>query len=178
MTDLTPFLVGAAVVAIVHMSAPDHWVTLVLLGKASCWSSNKLFWVSITTALGHAVLSAVLGLVIAFIGVFFSTLISFYLSLIIGALMLALGLFIGFRAVFSHKKREVTPEDKLLERAKNTSTFTGISYFAVLGAALSPDLSITPVFLSSIPVGLSFAVYIFIVFVVLSIISQVVLVQF
>ncbi len=50
-------------------------------------------------------------------------------------------------------------------------------YFAVLGAALSPDLSITPIFLASITVGLLFAFYLLIIFVVTSILSQLVLVH-
>ena len=92
--------------------------------------------------------------------------------------MLAVGLFIGVRALVSKKKEEVTPGEKLLEKEKkNASRLNGIGYFAVLGAALSPDLSITPIFLASITVGVLFAVYLLIIFVVTSILAQLVLVQ-
>ena len=78
----------------------------------------------------------------------------------------------------SKKKEEITPGEKLLEKEKkNAARLNGIGYFAVLGAALSPDLSITPIFLASITVGLLFAVYLLIIFVVTSILSQLVLVQ-
>jgi hypothetical protein len=53
----------------------------------------------------------------------------------------------------------------------------GISYFAVLGAALSPDLSITPVFLAGVPAGLLFGAYLFVVFIAASVLCQLVLVQ-
>lgn len=60
---------------------------------------------------------------------------------------------------------------------KSLSKLNGVGYFAVLGAALSPDLSISPVFLASITVGLLFAVYLLIIFVITSIVAQLVLVQ-
>ena len=92
--------------------------------------------------------------------------------------MLAVGLFIGVRALVSKKKEEVTPGEKLLESGKkNASKLNGIGYFAVLGAALSPDLSIAPIFLASITVGVMFAVDLLIIFVVTSILAQLVLVQ-
>jgi nickel/cobalt exporter len=178
MTDIVPLLVGAALVGVLHMSAPDHWVTLCILSRASGWNRRRLFGVSLTTASGHAVLSAALGFGIAVAGIAFSRLISSYISYAVGFVMLAVGVFIGVRALVSKKKEEVTPGEKLLEKKKqNASGLNGIGYFAVLGAALSPDLSITPIFLASITVGVLFAFYLLIIFVVTSILAQLVLVQ-
>ena len=109
MTDLVPLLVGAALVGVLHMSAPDHWVTLCILSRASGWNGRKLFGVSLVTASGHAVLSAALGFGIAVVGIAFSRLISSYISYVIGSVMLAVGLFVGVRALVSKKKEEVTP---------------------------------------------------------------------
>ena len=178
MTDLVPLMIGAALVGVLHMSAPDHWVTLCILSRTSGWNGRKLFNVSLVTAIGHSVLSAALGFGIAVAGLLFSRLISSYISYVVGFVMLIVGFFIGVRALISRKKEEVTPGEKLLEKEKNNATkLNGIGYFAVLGAALSPDLSITPIFLASITVGLLFAVYLLIIFVVTSILSQLVLVQ-
>jgi len=160
------------------MSAPDHWVTLCILSRTSGWNRKKLFSISLATATGHSILSAALGFGIAVAGLLFSRLISSYISYAVGFVMLAVGLFIGVRALVSKKKREVTPEEKLYEKEKKSaSRINGIGYFAVLGAALSPDLSITPIFLASIPVGLLFALFLLIIFVVTSILSQLILVQ-
>jgi len=175
MTDLVPLMIGAALVGVLHMSAPDHWVTLCILSQKSGWTAKKLFGVSLVTATGHSLLSAALGFVIAVAGFLFSRLIASYISYAVGFLMLAVGLFIGVRALVSKKKEEVTPGEKLLE--KGQKSFNRIGYFAVLGAALSPDLSITPIFLASITVGLMFAIYLLIIFVATSILSQLVLVQ-
>jgi putative Mn2+ efflux pump MntP len=175
MTDLVPLLVGAALVGVLHMSAPDHWVTLCILGRASGWKSRKLFTISLITASGHALLSALLGFGIAVAGLLLSRLIASYISYAVGTIMIAVGLFVGIRALISKKKEEVTPGEKLLEKEKKS--FNKIGYFAVLGAALSPDLSITPIFLASITVDVLFAVYLLVIFVATSIIAQLILVQ-
>jgi len=179
MIDLWALLVGAALVGVLHMSAPDHWVTLCMLGQSSKWTGKKLFNVSLVTATGHALFSAALGFGVLIIGLLYSRLVSKYLSLVIGVVMVAAGLFVGVRALVSKKKLEVTPEEKLMDRQKGKggAAMRGISYFAVLGAALSPDLSITPVFLAGVPAGLLFGVYLFVVFVAASIVCQLVLVQ-
>jgi nickel/cobalt transporter (NicO) family protein len=179
MTDLVPLMIGAALVGVLHMSAPDHWVTLCILSRTSGWNRRKLFNISLATATGHSILSATLGFGIAVAGLLFSKLISSYISYAVGFVMLTVGLFIGLRALVSKKKREVTPEEKLLKekKTKNASRLNGIGYFAVLGAALSPDLSITPIFLASITASLLFALYLVIIFVVTSIITQLILVQ-
>jgi putative Mn2+ efflux pump MntP len=129
--------------------------------------------------MGHSILSATLGFGIAVAGLLFSKLISSYISYTVGIVMLAVGLFIGIRALVSKKKREVTPEEKLLEqkKIKNVMGLNGIGYFAILGAALSPDLSITPIFLASITASLLFALYLVIIFVVTSVLTQLILMQ-
>jgi len=179
MVNLTPLLIGAAAVGALHMSAPDHWATLCLLGQSSKWSRKKLFGISLLTSTGHAIFSALLGLAIVALGIVFSSMVSYYLSFGIGVIMIAVGLLIGARALVEKENREVTPEQKLADRQKNKSKsrLGGIGYFAVLGAALSPDISITPVFLAAIPAGLLFGIYLFLVFVVTSILCQLVLVQ-
>jgi len=181
---LAPLLVAAAVVGIIHMSAPDHWVTLCMLGRTVRWTNRKLFGISLFTALGHVILSVLLGLAVVIVGIVFSKLISVYLSVGIGAVMLVVGLIVGIRPFL--KKEEDNPErqcekeeQRLLqaEKTNDKSGLRGIGYFAVLGAALSPDLSIVPVFLVAIPAGFLAAVNLAIVFGIASIVTLVLLVQ-
>ncbi len=142
------------------------------------WTEKKLFGISLITATGHAVVSAALGFGIAIAGLLFSRLIASYISYAVGSIMFVAGLFIGTKALVSKKKEEVTPGEKLVEKGKNNAAkLNGIGYFAILGAALSPDLSIAPIFLGSITIGVLFAFYLLIIFVVTSILTQLILVQ-
>jgi hypothetical protein len=54
MTDFVPLLVGAALVGVLHMSAPDHWVTPGILSLKSGWNNRKLFGISLIISAGHA----------------------------------------------------------------------------------------------------------------------------
>src|SRR5579863_4537024 len=97
MISLLPYLIGAAVVGILHMSAPDHWVTICMLGRSAKWTRTRLFGISLTTAIGHVILSIALGLGVVAVGLVFSHLISLYLDTGIAIIMITVGLIVGIR---------------------------------------------------------------------------------
>jgi nickel/cobalt transporter (NicO) family protein len=177
MISLLPYVIGAAVVGILHMSAPDHWVTLCMLGRSAKWTRTRLFGTSLATATGHVVLSVALGLGVVAVGLVFSHLISFYLDTGIAVIMITVGLIVGIRPLVRknehHHKHDHDEDDK----KKSDKLNRGVGYFAVLGAALSPDLSITPIYLSAIKAGFYFAIELSVVFAAASILTLLLLVQ-
>lgn len=175
MPNLVPFLVGAAVVGALHMSAPDHWVTLCIMGRNFQWSRRRILGVSLVTASGHVVLSVILGLIVVAVGLVFSTLVSYYFNAGIGLTMIAAGLLVGIRPLVA-KDTEPEKGSGDLKMPEGRTLTKSVSYFAVLGAALSPDLSITPMFLAASPVGFYFALELAVVFAVVSILTLLVLV--
>ncbi|MGD0395334.1 MAG: hypothetical protein ABSB26_00295 [Nitrososphaerales archaeon] len=157
MVQATPLLLGALLVGALHMSAPDHWVTLCLLGKVARWTRGRLLLMSLVTGLGHVLLSVVLGFAIVGVGVLFSESLSAQIALGTGVLMLVGGLAYGARELLS-KRTEDYQEEAESEYLKAGGTGgRKVGYFAVLGAALSPDLSILPIFVLAVPVGFSLA---------------------
>jgi nickel/cobalt exporter len=153
------------------MSAPDHWATLIILGRMSKWNRSKLVGVGAMTAGGHVALSILLGFAIVGLGLVFSQQISVYVTEGTGAAMVVGGLFYGIRELRSNKAEDYEEETKE-ELSKGEGTFgMRFRYFAVLGAALSPDLSILPIFLLATPLGLGFAAETAIVFGVASILA-------
>jgi nickel/cobalt exporter len=153
LVQTLPLLAGALLVGVVHMSAPDHWVTLCILGRVSNWSRLRLLGASIITGIGHVALSIALGFAIVALGFAFSGSISGYITEITGGSMLLLGLAYGVWTILSDKDEDYQreAEEKYLLRTREAGK--GVGYLAVLGAALSPDLSILPMFLLAIPVG-------------------------
>jgi cadmium resistance protein CadD (predicted permease) len=179
---LTP-IIGAALVGILHMSAPDHWLTLCVLARNKQWTSKKLFGVSFVTAIGHVTLSVVMGLGVVAIGLVFSHLISSYLDTGIGIIMVVAGLIVGIRpfvgknAHHHEHEHEYHDHDNSDEKRNIGKLTQGIGYFAVLGAALSPDPSVIPIFLSAISAGFYFALELSVIFAVASISTLLLLVQ-
>lgn len=178
MANLLAYVIGAAIVGILHMSAPDHWLTLCVLARNKQWAPKKLFGISFVTAIGHVALSVVMGLVVVVIGLAFSHLISYYLDTGIGMIMVGAGLIVGIIPLVrksEHPKHEHHHEHD--EEKKSSKLTQKIGYFAILGAALSPDPSIIPIYLSAIPAGFYFAIELSVVFAAASILTLLLLVQ-
>jgi len=136
-----PLLLAAALVGILHMSAPDHWATLAMIGHRAGWTRGRLLTISLTAGVGHLILSFAVGFAVVFLGLYFSTIVSYYFTLIVGGAMVIGGLLVALRS-----SRQASEEE-----SKGDKSF---GYFAVLGAALSPDLAILPVFLYATAVSL------------------------
>ena len=176
MISLFPYVIGAAVVGILHMSAPDHWATLCLLARNKQWAPKKLFGISFATAIGHVTLSVVMGLAVVGVGLVFSHLISYYLDTGIGIIMVGAGLIFGLKPLLvkeaHHHDDHAEKETQSISKLRG-----GIGYFVVLGAALSPDPTIIPIYLSAISAGFYFALELSAVFAAASILTLLLLVQ-
>jgi nickel/cobalt exporter len=193
MLNLVPLLIGAGTVGIAHMAAPDHWVTLSIMGRTKKWAHSKVFKTSLVTAVGHVGLSLALGIAVAAVGIVFSHLISGYLDMGIGIVMIIIGAFVGVRPVVSTKSKGHKHEQQARkhifkqgdhghdgdrqEPVAGKRIADNAGYFAVLGAALSPDPSIIPIFLASIPAGFYFLIEIAIIFAATSILTLILLVR-
>lgn len=156
------------------MSAPDHWATLAILGRTASWNRSRLLGVSLAAGIGHVLLSVALGFVVVGLGFVFSKVISFYFTEAIGAIMVAVGGFATARAVLKREKELREHSHDPQETGKNLER--GAGYFAALGAALSPDLSILPIFLVAVPIGVGVAIDTAVVFALASIATIVLLV--
>ncbi len=162
-------LAAAASVGALHMSAPDHWATLIMLGRISNWNRSRLLGVGAMTAVGHVLLSVALGFAIVGVGLEFSQQASSYIAEFIGAAMLVGGMYYGIRELRRNVKedyRKAAVEGLAKGEGKLGRRF---GYFAVLGAALSPDLAILPIFALATPMGIDFALATALVFGVASI---------
>jgi hypothetical protein len=153
MASIIPLLLAAATLGALHMSAPDHWATLTILGRIAKWKTPRLMAVGAAVAVGHVAISLALASAVVVLGLLFSKEVADYVSLVVGAGMLVGGLYYGIREL--RAKAEVDLERETREKlSKSEKSGAKLGYFAVLGAALSPDLSVLPVFLLAVPLGL------------------------
>ncbi len=127
--------------------------------------------VGVMTAVGHVALSLLLGFAIVEIGITFSPRLSGYITEATGGIMVVGGLVYGVKELMSKGTEDY--ERETLEELKKGEGNLGrrFRYFAVLGAALSPDLSILPIFILAAPIGLSFAFDTAVVFSISSILA-------
>lgn len=156
MPDFSYILVAAAAVGAIHMAAPDHWMTITMLGKGAGWNRRRIVLLSAMAGAGHSGISVALGFLVVAFGLIFSKYISGFITTAIGTAMIIIGMYVVASSVMhrhSHGDDESAIQAKFGERIENSGRMKTASYFAVLGAALSPDLTILPVFLLAIQTG-------------------------
>ena len=125
-------------------------MTLAILGRTAARSRPRLIGVSVVTGIGHVLLSVGLGFAVVGLGLIFSRVVSFYFTEAAGVITVVVGAYSAWRAILNREK-------ELHERSQDPQTDgrkvdRGAGYFAILGAALSPDLSILPIFLVAVPI--------------------------
>ncbi len=123
------------------------------------------------TAVGHVALSLLLGFAVVEIGLTFSQLLSTYITEAIGVIMVVGGLIYGAKVLTSKEVEDFEKETREGLAKGEGSLGRRFRYFAVLGGALSPDLSILPIFILAAPIGLGFAFDTAIVFSVASVLA-------
>ena len=127
------------------------------------------------TSGGHVLLSVILGFGVVYLGLIFSSGLSSVVTMVTGTVMLVVGVAYGIKTLLSHVEQDYSEEaDEELKNAKASGR--GLTYFVVLGGALSPDLSILPIFLLAVPFGLGLVLEAAIVFAMASVLSLVMLV--
>jgi len=149
------------------MSAPDHWATLVVLGKSARWTLRRLIRVTLVSAFGHVSLSVFLGLVIVELTSVFSKFLPRFTEAI-GLIMVVSGFYVAINSL--RAKNSQSGSDGRFGLTRSTG------YFAILGAALSPDLSILPICIVAVPLGLVTVVHTIVIFAVSSILTDLLLV--
>ncbi len=143
-------------------------MTLCVLAQKATWSRARLMGLGLATGAGHVAISVLLGFGIVFAGVVFSQGLSSYITFATGLAMLVIGAGYGMRKLLSHDQEDYIGE---VDRKSSDSSGRGVPYFLVLGGALSPDLSILPVFLLALPAGQWVVVDVALVFAAASILS-------
>ena len=90
------------------------------------------------------------------------------LRVVIGFIMIVTGLYVAVNSLRPRNKRSDSDNESILTKSTD--------YFAVLGAALSPDLSILPICLVAFPLGLITMMRTLVIFAVSSILTDLLLV--
>lgn len=127
--------------------------------------------VGFVMAAGHVALSVLLGFAIVGLGLVFSQQVVEYVVEVMGLVMLVGGLSYGLRELRTASRIDYEATTRARLSRGEGPLEKRFRYFAVLGAALSPDLSILPIFLLAVPLGFGLALDTALVFGLASIVA-------
>jgi nickel/cobalt transporter (NicO) family protein len=66
--DMIQIVFGAVILSIIHAMMPDHWIPVVMIGKAERWSRKEIFWITALIAIPHIISTILIGIIIGIIG--------------------------------------------------------------------------------------------------------------
>jgi nickel/cobalt exporter len=121
MLDL---LAGSVLLSIIHAAIPNHWIPVVMIGRAEKWSKKELIGVTAITSFAHTLSTILLGVVIGLVGYKLSN-THHVVTDVVAPLMLVLMGLIYFSLSLKHSDHEHLPaKEKLRNKSKSAIIIT------------------------------------------------------
>jgi len=147
-------MASAMTVGFVHSLAPGHWLPVVLMAKSRGWKPKTATLAALVTASGHVVLSLVISLVALALG---AQMLESHEHVIEAYAGLGLALFGGAFAIYSYRRHSKcvghTHHGPEPEESTRKSLRSSLGF--LFGVGFSPCVAVFPVFVASLPWGVS-----------------------
>ena len=115
MIDL---LAGSILLSIIHAAIPNHWIPVVMIGRAEKWSKKELIGVIAITSFAHTLSTILLGVVIGLVGYKLSNTYHVITDVVAPLVLVLMGL-IYFSLSLKHSDHEHLPsQEKLKNKSK------------------------------------------------------------
>jgi nickel/cobalt transporter (NicO) family protein len=134
MIDL---LAGSILLSIIHAAIPNHWIPVVMIGRAEKWSKKELIGVAVLTSFAHTLSTILLGIVIGLVGYKLSNSYHIITDVVAPLVLVFMGL-IYFSLSFRHTEHEHLPTKEKLKNKSKPAIITALA----LSMFFSPCLEI------------------------------------
>lgn len=134
MIDL---IAGSIVLSLIHAAIPNHWIPVVVIGKAEKWSKKELIGVTAIASFAHTLSTILLGIVIGLIGFKLSDTYHVITDVVAPLVLIFMGL-IYFSLSFRHTQHEHLPAKEKLKKKSKPAIITALA----LSMFFSPCLEI------------------------------------
>ncbi len=193
-TSLIFLLLAGGSVALIHAILPDHWLPIALVARAQRWSAGRTTRVALWTGVGHVLGSFALGVVVIALGYGLKGILRLE-GPIVGIVLVLTGLGVLLWSLAHPSHRHTQSEGSAADQSTHPDhdhprphTSSGHTHpveahghdhrrnwglwLIPAGIAASPDPTILPVFLAAIAVSLRTAVFVLIVYSVVTIVAM------
>lgn len=117
-------IAGSILLSIIHAAIPNHWIPVVIIGRAEKWSKKELIGVTAITSFAHTLSTILLGMVIGLIGYKLSNTYHVITDVIAPLVLVLMGL-IYFSISLKHSDHEYLPsQEKLKNKSKSAIIIT------------------------------------------------------
>ena len=140
-------VIGAILLSAIHAMLPNHWVPLVLLGRAEGWRHRETLAITAVAAFTHTVSTVIIGILVGLVGWRLSQSGAIYTRIVAPALLAGIGLiYIGYDLSGSGSHRHChhhgADGDHTHDSASGGRTKTAIMVSLLIAMFFSPCLEI------------------------------------
>jgi nickel/cobalt transporter (NicO) family protein len=118
---------GSILLSLVHASIPNHWLTVVSIGRAEKWSLRETLFAAFITGFTHIFSTILIGIAIGIIGYTISERYAFIYEKIAPILLIALGLAFVIADRISHHKHQHGIENIKTRNRSKLAILTSLS---------------------------------------------------
>ena len=164
-------IVSSAVLSMLHSMLPNHWLSVVAVGKREAWSQKKTVRITFFAGLVHALSTVIIGILISLVGLRLESRIVHFTEWIAPGILVGLGAFFIWQ---HHRHHHFHPHGfKSKEGASNTRIIT----FLILAMFFSPCLEFEALYLLAWASGWDAVIMISLIYLFVSVTGMVIWVQ-
>jgi len=149
MQGIWMVLLGSFLLSIIHALIPNHWVPLVVIGKAEQWTNRQLTAYTVITGFAHTLSTVLIGIVVGVIGIRLSQEYGLIVRIAAPAILVGLG------AVYSvlnvHQQKH--PHDHLPGQYQAKGSRRAILFSLIVAMFFSPCTEIEAYYFTASRIG-------------------------
>jgi len=141
MQGVIQIFFGSLVLSILHASIPNHWLSLVAIGKIEKWTRKETLAVTAISGFAHTLSTIIIGMIVGIIGYKLSKSYRFITTIAATIILIALGsiyLFIYFRENKHYHQNHHIDIDSNIKKKKKTAIVLSLA----VGMFFSPCIEI------------------------------------
>ena len=175
MESLIKILLGSLALSIIHALIPSHWMPLIAIGKTENWSRRETLQATLITGIAHTLSIILIGILIGLFGYKLAATYVETAKIIAPLVLVVLGIFYLLAELDSSRRHH----HHHAETANLTTKRSQFQILAVLGTGMffSPCIEIEAYFFSAGTIGWSGILVVSVVYLVVTVLGMVLLVD-
>ncbi len=128
-SDYISIIVGSLVLSVLHALIPNHWLSVLAIGRKENWTIDQTTYVTFISGLAHALSTVIIGVIIGLIGIRLAEHIEDFTHIMAPIILICLGVYFIYQH-HGHKHFYVHAESKTSSKNNIIITLTVAMFFS------------------------------------------------
>ncbi len=173
MFNIVHIIIGSLVLSVIHALIPNHWIPIVVIGKAENWTHRETLLITAISGIAHTTSTVIIGIAVGITGLILSSTYEFVTGIAAPSVMLIIGMIYIFLDI-SHSH---THDHLKIESGSKRSKIAIITSLAAM-MFFSPCLEIEAFYFTAGTLGWLAIIVVSIVYMIVTVVCMVFLVDF